>query len=46
MIIDTYNPSYMKWDELIKMLKNRKWKLIPKKQNNSDDDISNEILQS
>ena len=45
MIIDTYNPSYMKWDELIKMLKNRKWKLIPKKQNNSDDDISNEILQ-
>ena len=31
IIIDTYNPSYLKWNDLILLLKNRNWKINPKR---------------
>lgn len=34
IIIDTYNPTYLKWNDLITMLKNRNWKIIPKRRTN------------
>jgi len=34
IIIDTYNPTYLKWNDLIIMLKNRNWKIIPKRRTN------------
>jgi len=34
IIIDTYNPTYLKWNDQIIMLKNRNWKIIPKRRTN------------
>lgn len=31
IIIDTKNPSYLTWDELITQFKNKNWKIIPKR---------------